>query len=84
MVLGVQQALIRKSKVQSTIMNNSNKLLEAYHQDLNYWLERQTECQRSLNLIKSKAGNNESIGKLKGKIETYGEIIAYLQKKVNN
>ncbi|NEP11893.1 MAG: hypothetical protein F6K14_17120 [Symploca sp. SIO2C1] len=61
-------------------MINSDKPEQDYHQDLDYWLGRQTECQQALNFIAGK--NNESVWKLRGKLEAYSEIIAYCQRKL--
>lgn len=52
-------------------------------QDLDYWLERQTEYQQTLNVIESRGENSESVWKLRGKLEAVGETIAYLQRKLN-
>ena len=63
-------------------MINSPKAEQDYHQDLDYWLERQTECQQALSVINTQEKKNESASKLTGKLEAYAEIIAYLQRKL--
>lgn len=63
-------------------MINSDKPEQDYHKDLDYWLERQTECQQALSVIAPQGEKNESASKLTGKLEAYAEIIAYFQRKL--
>ncbi|MEQ8754264.1 MAG: hypothetical protein RID09_12185 [Coleofasciculus sp. G1-WW12-02] len=64
--------------------NSTDQSPGVSRQDLDYWLERQIEYQRTLNVIESRGENSESAWKLRGKLEAVGETIAYLQRKLNN
>lgn len=64
--------------------NSTDQSPGVSRQDLDYWLERQIEYQRTLNVIESRGENSESVWKLRGKLEAVGETIAYLQRKLNN
>ncbi|MEQ8972061.1 MAG: hypothetical protein RIE73_16905 [Coleofasciculus sp. C1-SOL-03] len=66
------------------ICNSTDPSPSVSRQDLDYWLERQTEYQQTLNVIESRGENSESVWKLRGKLEAVGETIAYLQRKINN
>ena len=63
--------------------NSTDQSPASSGKDLDYWLERQTEYQRTLNVIESRGDNSESVLKLKGKLEAVGEMIAYLQRRSN-
>jgi len=65
------------------LSNSSDQSPSVSRQDLDYWLERQTEYQRTLNVIESRGENSESLWKLRGKLEAVGETITYLQRKLN-
>jgi hypothetical protein len=55
-----------------------------YRQELEYWLEKQQECERILKLISQKDEASESIIKMKGKLEAYQEIVARCQQKLSS
>ncbi len=58
--------------------------MENYRQDLDYWLQRQQDYERSLKALESKREGTESAWKLKGKLEAVAEMITYLQRKIGS